>query len=85
MGKLIFNINSAYAEFERGLIGDRAKDRVASKRAKILKNGVTTWGRKQLDHTMHSKIQELKQNSKSNRGIFKELKFSKTTVMKYLG
>ena len=51
----------------------------------MLKDRVMTWGRKQLDYTTHSKIQELKQNGKSIRGISKELKLSKMMVMKYLG
>ena len=37
MGRLIFNINSAYAEFERELIGDRVKAGVANYRAKKMK------------------------------------------------
>jgi DNA invertase Pin-like site-specific DNA recombinase len=84
MGRLIFNINSSYAEFERELISDRVKSGVASKRAKMLKEGDTSWGRKQLDSAMQSKIQELKKNGKSIRVISKELKLSKTTVLKYL-
>ena len=35
-GRLIFNINSAYAEFKRELIGDRVKAGVANKELKCL-------------------------------------------------
>ena len=84
MGRLIFNINSAYAEFERELIGDRVKSGVANKRAKMLKVGDTSWGRKEIDHTTQSKIRDLKQVGKSIRTIANELKLSKTTVLKYL-
>lgn len=44
MGKLIFSINAAYAEFERALIGDRVK---AGVRTKIAKTG--KWGRDKLE------------------------------------
>jgi DNA invertase Pin-like site-specific DNA recombinase len=84
MGRLIFNINSAYAEFERELIGDRVKAGVANKRARKLKEGDETWGRKQLDKQKQLKINKLKSEGKSIRVIAKELKISKTTVQKYL-
>lgn len=85
MGRLIFNINSAYAEFERELIGDRVKSGVANKRAKMLKDGNSSWGRKQLESEKRLKITQMSQSGKSIRTIAKELKISKTTVQKYLG
>jgi DNA invertase Pin-like site-specific DNA recombinase len=43
MGRLIFHINSAYAEFEREIIGERVKAGIKAKREKT-----GTWGRKAL-------------------------------------
>lgn len=54
MGRLIFHINSAYAEFERELIQDRV---IAGIKAKREKTG--TWGRRSLDSDIQAKIQEL--------------------------
>ena len=84
MGKLIFHINSAYAEFERELIRDRVKAGVANKRAKKLKDGDTSWGRSKLVPQKQSKIRALSEKGISIRNIAKELDISKTTVMKYL-
>ena len=44
MGRLIFHINSAYAEFEREIIKDRV---IAGIKAKREKTGI--WGRKKID------------------------------------
>src|SRR5438270_10348395 len=55
MGKLIFNINSAYAEFERDIIRDRVKAGVKAKREKT--NGV--WGRRNVADEIQTQIQEL--------------------------
>jgi DNA invertase Pin-like site-specific DNA recombinase len=85
MGRLIFNINSAYAEFEREIIGDRVKAGVANKRAKLAALGDLSWGRKPLDPQIQLKIQQLKAANKSIRVIAKTLGISKTTVLKYLG
>jgi DNA invertase Pin-like site-specific DNA recombinase len=85
MGRLIFNINSAYAEFEREIIGDRVKAGVANKRAKLAALGDLSWGRKPLDQQIQLKIQQLKAANKSIRVIAKTLDISKTTVLKYLG
>jgi DNA invertase Pin-like site-specific DNA recombinase len=85
MGRLIFNINSAYAEFEREIIGDRVKAGVANKRAKLATLGDLSWGRKPLDQQIQLKIQQLKTANKSIRVIAKTLGISKTTVLKYLG
>src|SRR5947209_20389186 len=54
MGRLIFHINSAYAEFEREIIRDRV---IASIRAKRKKTG--SWGRQQIQTTVQEKIHEL--------------------------
>jgi DNA invertase Pin-like site-specific DNA recombinase len=59
MGKLIFNINSAYAEFERDIIRDRVKAGVKAKREKT--NGV--WGRRNVADSIQTQIQELIPNS----------------------
>jgi DNA invertase Pin-like site-specific DNA recombinase len=85
MGRLIFNINSAYAEFEREIIGDRVKAGVANKRAKLAALGDHSWGRKPLDSQIQLKIQQFKTNKQSIRVIAKTLGISKTTVLKYLG
>lgn len=84
MGRLIFNINSAYSEFEKELIKDRVKSGVANKRANMLKEGDNSWGRKELDSLKRLKIKKLKDLGKSIRIIAKELQISKTTVLKYL-
>jgi DNA invertase Pin-like site-specific DNA recombinase len=84
MGRLIFNINSAYSEFEKELIKDRVKSGVANKRANMLKEGDNSWGRKELDPLKRLKIKKLKDLGKSIRIIAKELQISKTTVLKYL-
>jgi len=47
----------------------------------MLKVGDTSWGRKEIDLTTQSKIQDLKQQGKSIRTIANELKLSKTTVL----
>lgn len=83
MGRLIFSINSAYAEFEKELIKDRVKSGVANKRAKMLRDGDSSWGRKELDPIKRVKIKKLKDSGKSIRQIAKELKISTTTVIKY--
>src|SRR5476649_2426919 len=54
MGRLIFHINSAYAEFEREIIQDRV---IAGIKAKREKTG--TWGRKSLHDETQAKIREL--------------------------
>jgi DNA invertase Pin-like site-specific DNA recombinase len=77
MGRLIFNINAAYAEFERELIGDRVR---AGVQAKIEKTG--KWGRSPLDYEKRKKIKKMAENM-SVRAIASELKLSTRTVMKY--
>lgn len=84
MGRLIFNINSAYAEFERELIRERVKSGVANKRAKMAKNGDSSWGRKPLDLELQRKIRDLRVGGVSFRNIAKQLKLSLRTVQKYL-
>src|SRR5258708_15900457 len=79
MGKLIFNINSAYAEFERDIIRDRVKAGVKAKREK--NNG--KWGRSMVADTIQTKIQELINQGISIRNVAKQLSVAKGTVMKY--
>ena len=79
MGKLIFNINSAYAEFERDIIRDRVKAGVKAKREK--NNG--KWGRSIVADTIQTKIQELIKRGMSIRNVAKQLNVAKGTVMKY--
>jgi DNA invertase Pin-like site-specific DNA recombinase len=79
MGKLIFNINSAYAEFERDIIRDRVKAGVKAKREK--NNG--KWGRSKVTDTIQTKIQELINQGISIRNVAKQLNVAKGTVMKY--
>jgi DNA invertase Pin-like site-specific DNA recombinase len=79
MGKLIFTINSAYAEFERDMIRDRVKAGVKAKREK--NNG--KWGRSNVADTIQTKIQELISQGVSIRNVAKQLEVSKGTVMKY--
>ena len=79
MGRLIFHINSAYAEFERELIRDRV---IAGIRAKRAKTG--TWGRQQVDTAVQEKIQALSKGGLSIRKTAKTLQISARTVQKYL-
>jgi DNA invertase Pin-like site-specific DNA recombinase len=79
MGKLIFNINSAYAEFERDIIRDRVKAGVKAKREKT--NGV--WGRRNVADSLQTHIQELIDKGVSIRNVAKQLNVAKGTVMKY--
>jgi DNA invertase Pin-like site-specific DNA recombinase len=78
MGKLIFHINSAYAEFEREIIRDRVKAGIKAKREKT---GI--WGRKEIQHDIQAKIQELTKAGISVRKIAKTLQLSTRTVFKY--
>jgi len=80
MGKLIFNINSAYAEFERDIIRDRVKAGVKAKREKT--NGV--WGRRNVTDEVQTKIQELIKQGISIRTTAKKLNVAKGTVQKYM-
>jgi len=78
MGRLIFHINSAYAEFEREIIRDRV---IAGIKAKRQKTG--TWGRKMLLDELQQKIKELVESKQSVRAVAKQLGISTRTVMKY--
>jgi DNA invertase Pin-like site-specific DNA recombinase len=78
MGKLIFNINSAYSEFERDMIRDRV---IAGIKAKREKTG--TWGRKILATEMQQKIKDLTAAKHSVRNTAKLLKLSTRTMRKY--
>lgn len=77
MGRLMFNINASYAEFERELIGERVKAGVRAKREKT-----GTWGRGKLNAVTRQKIQELA-TTLTVRAIAEELGISTRTVQKY--
>jgi DNA invertase Pin-like site-specific DNA recombinase len=83
MGRLIFHINSAYAEFERDIIRERVKSGVKAKRQKLSKIGDTSWGRKFLDQERQRMISEMLKSGISVRKVAKELKMSTRTVWKY--
>jgi DNA invertase Pin-like site-specific DNA recombinase len=78
MGRLIFHINSAYAEFEREIIRDRV---IAGIKAKREKTG--TWSRKALGRELQEKIKEMIAAKQSIRVIARTLHLSPRTVMKY--
>jgi DNA invertase Pin-like site-specific DNA recombinase len=78
MGKLVFSINAAYADFERSIIKERVKAGVKAKRAKTGR-----WGRQELDKPTQEKIKALRAAQVSIRGIAKQLGISVNTVRKY--
>ncbi len=78
MGRLIFHINSAYAEFEREIIRDRVMAGIKAKREKTGR-----WGRNVLDHAIQTKIKELIKAGASVRNTAKTLQISTRTVRKY--
>lgn len=78
MGRLIFHINSAYAEFEREIIKDRV---IAGIKAKREKTG--TWGRRKIKEELQAKIKSLKERGLSVRKIADELHISTRTVQNY--
>lgn len=78
MGRLIFHINSAYAEFEREIIRERVK---AGIKAKRIKTGA--WGRKALAEEVQQQIKEMSAEKQSIRTIAKTLGISTRTVRKY--
>jgi DNA invertase Pin-like site-specific DNA recombinase len=78
MGRLIFHINSAYAEFEREIIGERVKAGIKAKREKT-----GTWGRRALTGDTQGKIRDLVFHKHSIRSIAKTLGISTRTVLKY--
>lgn len=79
MGRLVFHINSAYAEFEREIIGERVR---AGIRAKRQKNN-NQWGRRALRSEIQQKIKALIAEKQAIRTIAKILSVSTRTVMKY--
>jgi len=78
MGRLIFHINSAYAEFEREIIKDRVIAGIKAKREKTER-----WGRNVLDQAIRTKIKELIAAGTSIRDTAKTLQISTRTVRKY--
>jgi DNA invertase Pin-like site-specific DNA recombinase len=79
MGKLIFNINSAYAEFERDIIRDRVIAGIKAKREKT-----DIWGRRNIASDVQIQIQELIKQGESIRQVAKTLHVAKGTVQKYM-
>jgi DNA invertase Pin-like site-specific DNA recombinase len=79
MGRLIFHINSAYAEFEREIIRDRVRAGIKAKREKT-----GTWGRQKIHTIVQEQIHELSQAGLSIRKIAKTLQISARTVQKYM-
>jgi DNA invertase Pin-like site-specific DNA recombinase len=78
LGRLIFHINSAYAEFERDIIRDGVTDGTKAKREKT-----GTWGRRALGGELQEKIKEMVAAKQSIRKIAQALGISTRTVMKY--
>jgi DNA invertase Pin-like site-specific DNA recombinase len=79
MGKLIFNINSAYAEFGRQIIRDRV---IAGIKAKREKTG--SWGRANVSDNIQAQIRELNNKGVSIRKVAKQFNVAKGTVQKYM-
>src|SRR5947209_2055438 len=78
MGRLIFHINSAYAEFEREIIRDRVMAGIKAKREKT-----GTWGRRKIDADTQEQIKTFIQTGTSVRNTAKQLQISTRTVRKY--
>jgi DNA invertase Pin-like site-specific DNA recombinase len=78
MGRLIFHINSAYAEFEREIIRERVKAGIRAKREKT-----GTWGRRALPSDVQTQIHALIRAGTSIRKIATQLQISTRTVRKY--
>jgi len=78
MGRLIFHINSAYAEFEREIIRDRVLAGIKAKREKTGR-----WGRNKLADSIQEQIKTLIQTGTSVRNTAKQLQISTRTVRKY--
>jgi DNA invertase Pin-like site-specific DNA recombinase len=72
MGRLIFHINSAYAEFEREIIRERVKAGIKAKREKTNNQ----WGRKALGDALQQEIKHLIAAKQSIRAIAKTLRLS---------
>ena len=79
MGRLIFHINSAYAEFEREIIRDRVMAGIKAKREK----NNNQWGRKALADELQHKIKSMIAARQSIRAVAKMLDISTRTVMRY--
>jgi DNA invertase Pin-like site-specific DNA recombinase len=79
MGRLIFHINSAYAEFEQEIIRDRVKAGIKAKRDK----NNNQWGRKALTNELQQKVKEMIAAKQSIGTVAKQLDISTRTVLKY--
>jgi len=78
MGKAMFTVISAIAEFERSLISERGRAGIAKARA----NG-TRHGRPTIDARTIEEIRQLRQEGRSLNQIAKELGISHQTVANY--
>ena len=78
-GKLVFNIISAVAEFERDIVRERVRSGLANARLKGKK-----LGRPQILKSDQKKIIELKNHGLSNRAIGRQLSISESTVRNWL-
>lgn len=79
-GKLMLNLLSSISEFERDLLRERIKSGVAHARSKGTKSGKAI-GRPAFERA--DQIERLTEAGRSVRSIAKELRISKTTVMKF--
>jgi DNA invertase Pin-like site-specific DNA recombinase len=78
MGKAMFTMISAIAEFERSLISERVRAGIAKARA----NG-TRHGRPKLDHQIIQEIRRLRTEGQSLHQIARTLRISHQTVANY--
>jgi len=79
MGKLMYHINSAYAEFEKEIIRERVK---AGVQRKIEKSG-GKWGREKLAKEKQAEIKRLRLKGVSIRKTAEQVGVSNKTVVKY--
>jgi DNA invertase Pin-like site-specific DNA recombinase len=78
-GKLMLNLLAAISEFERDLLQERIKSGIAHARSKGTKSGKAI-GRPGFERS--ERVKRLVAEGRSVRSIARELKISKTTVMK---
>ena len=79
MGKLMYHINSAYAEFEKEIIRERVK---AGVQRKMEKTG-GKWGREKLPKEKQEEIKQLRAKGVSIRKTAEQVGVSAKTVVKY--
>ncbi len=78
MGKAMFTMVSAIAEFERSLISERVRSGIAKARAQGKRHG-----RARIDPRVARDIRRLRQQKKSLGQIAKQLGVSRRTVVNY--